>query len=131
MWIKRTVGVVIIVTMAVTGLILVKGVFFSKINNVNDSSVVVTSGAQGTPPVITLSVEPQQQVVGQYSVLNWSVVGAAQSCKADGDWSGDKTSTGSASTGRLNDVRPYTFHLTCDSKYGRGEQTVTVNVTEK
>ena len=35
MWIKRTVGVVIIVTMAVTGLILVKGVFFSKINNVN------------------------------------------------------------------------------------------------
>ncbi len=113
------------------GLILIRGVFFSKVDNVNDSSVVVTSGTQGTPPVITLSVEPQQQVVGQYSVLNWSVTGTTQSCKADGDWSGEKTPTGSASTGRLNDVRQYTFHLTCDSKYGRGEQTVTVNVIEQ
>jgi|JI10StandDraft_1071094.scaffolds.fasta_scaffold19735_4 hypothetical protein len=128
MWIKRIVGVVLITSFVIMGVIFSKGIFFPDAIPASDSQPVVTAGAQGSPPLITLSVEPEQQVVGQYSVLNWSVSGEDAQCLSSGDWEGGKTLMGSASTGRLSEPKQYTFRLSCTGKYGTSEKVVTVNV---
>ncbi len=80
------------------------------------------------PPVpsVTLTASPSSISYASSSTLSWSTTNAV-SCRASGDWSGNKSLNNSQSTGSLTSSKTYT--LTCDGQGGTsGQATTTVNV---
>ena len=134
MWIKQLVGITIIISSLVMGYIIIKGVVLVGPSNTTGTgvpAVVVTQGVPGTPPVITLSVDPSVAIIGRYSVINWSVSGDNPRCAASDDWQGEKTLVGTMSTGRLNTAKQYTYTLKCTSKSGTSKKSASVTVAEE
>ena len=78
-------------------------------------------------PTVTLTADPQTVVEGESSTLNWSSTNA-DSCVASDGWSGNKSTSGSESTGPL--TVNTTFTLTCSGLGGSTETSVTVTVEE-
>lgn len=142
MWLKKTVGIVLIITLLLTAFVVAKGIFFAPSDSTEEGdstaaeeeatteqSSAETEGAPGTAPVIVLSAEPATNTVGQYSVLTWSVTGNDAKCSASGDWSGSRTPTGTMSTGRLSEAKTYTYTLECTTNSGTAKQSVSVTVS--
>lgn len=77
-------------------------------------------------PVVSLTATPTTVASGASSSLAWSTSNAT-SCIASGDWSGARSSSGTASTGTLTSTRSYT--LTCTGTGGTGSGSATVTVT--
>jgi hypothetical protein len=63
---------------------------------------------------------------GQTVTLSWKAKNA-QTCEASGDWSGTKPTSGSEKV-QLQEVKTYTFTLTCTNGNQKGEDTVVVKV---
>ena len=100
------------------------------------ATVSVSATAQGGTgdiakrPVVTFAANPSLVYVGEASTLNWSVANAPDACTASGDWSGDKGSSGSSTTGALSSVKSYTYTLTCKNASGEGYATTTVKTQD-
>lgn len=99
-------------------------------------SIVVASGpAQNPPPppppsvpspTVSLSVANVSLAYNTATTLSWSSTDAT-SCIASGNWSGQKASSGSESTGNLTSSKTYT--LTCSNVSGEAARSVSVAVS--
>jgi hypothetical protein len=91
-----------------------------------DSITVYGPNSQPIPaPTVSLGASPSTVVAGQASTLTWNSTNAT-TCNASGAWSGSKPTSGSASTGALNQTSTYT--LTCIGPGGSGSSSTTVTV---
>ena len=77
-------------------------------------------------PTVSLSASPTTLTAGQAATLTWNSTNAT-GCTASGAWSGSESTSGSASTGALNQTSAYT--LTCAGSGGSASATATVTVT--
>jgi hypothetical protein len=77
-------------------------------------------------PTVTLSVSPSSVTAGQSATLTWNSTNAT-SCTANGAWSGSQPTSGSVSTGALN--QNSTYGLTCTGDGGSAQASTTVSVT--
>lgn len=128
MWLKRLVGIVMIVTCVGMIAIVVVGVF-STDNRVsaglNAAALVENTAVQ--PPTVTLSVDPGSISAGKYSSLKWSTTANPDTCTASGAWTGVKTAYGIESTGRLS--TPGTLKYTIECKNAGGTASASISVT--
>ncbi|HET6925190.1 MAG TPA: hypothetical protein VFH39_05160 [Candidatus Saccharimonadales bacterium] len=130
MWLKRLVGVMMIIAFGGLNTLVVLGLFqprhpHTPIVNPSDSPATVSNVA----PTVNLSVGPSTVATGLTSAIQWTTTGTPDSCTASGDWSGDKTIYGAESTGRLPKPGTYTYKLTCRNKIGSATASATVTVT--
>ena len=79
-----------------------------------------------TPPTLALSASPTTVNAGQSSTLTWSSTNAT-ACSASGAWSGSEPTSGSISTGALNQSSTYSLTCTGSSGSATASATVTVN----
>ena len=89
-------------------------------------SVTVTVSPNVPAPTVSLNASPANVANGGTSTLTWSSTNAT-SCTAGGAWSGNKTTSGSQSTGPLSASSTYT--LNCTGTGGSASQSATVTVT--
>jgi hypothetical protein len=90
-------------------------------------SVTVSVNAAPPPaPTLNLSVDPASVNQGGSTVLSWSSANA-DTCTADGAWSGSKAVQGSQSVGPINSTSQY--GLTCNGAGGSVSLSVTVSVS--
>ena len=80
-------------------------------------------------PTLTFSTNLDQVGFEKAATLKWSSTDAT-TCIASGDWSGDRKTSGSVSTGPLT-ASTNTFILTCIGPAGEASETVTVDVLGK
>jgi hypothetical protein len=76
-------------------------------------------------PTVSLSASPTSLSPGQSATLTWNSTNAT-ACTASGAWSGSQPTTGSTSTGALNQTSSYT--LTCTGSGGSTSATTSVTV---
>lgn len=126
MWLKRIVGISMIVTLIGMNAIILIG-FFSPSKNSPDFSLSQAT-ATATPPSVTLKADPAEVATGLFSVLSWQTSGQVDSCTASGDWSGAKPATGGESTGKLATDGVKTYVLTCKNSSGSREARATVTI---
>lgn len=81
---------------------------------------------QTPAPTVTLAVAPTSVVSGGSATLTWSSTDAT-ACVASGNWSGNRPTAGTASTGALS--ADSAFALTCTGPGGSATQSVNVAVT--
>jgi hypothetical protein len=83
--------------------------------SVTKSVSVAVASAPVPVPVVSLSTNTTSGTVGVVNPqLTWSAINSPTSCTASGDWSGAKSTSGTAvSQGVLNTVKTYTYTLTC------------------
>jgi len=77
-------------------------------------------------PTVSLSASPNALTAGQAATLTWNSTDAT-GCTASGAWSGSQSTSGSASTGALNQTSSYT--LTCSGSGGSASATAAVTVS--
>ena len=80
-------------------------------------------------PTVSITANPGAISANTTSGISWETTGSPDTCEAAGDWSGAKTPFGSESTGRLKDVKTYTFKITCKNAAGSAEASVDVAVS--
>lgn len=86
--------------------------------------VIVSVGATGAPPIISLSASPSTINAGDQSTLSWSTINAS-SCTAAGGWSGSRATSG---TQGVSPTVTTTYELTCTGNGGPAQQSTTVTV---
>jgi hypothetical protein len=86
-------------------------------------SIAVSGGSAAAS--VRLSASPSSIATGGATTLTWSSSGVS-ACTGSGGWSGNRATSGSASTGRLSSTTAYT--LTCTGASGRSIATTTVTV---
>jgi hypothetical protein len=88
-------------------------------------NVSVGAPAPVIPPVVNLSASPQSIAYNGSHDLTWSTSNA-DSCVASGNWSGNKSVSGTRTRGNLTVDKTYT--LTCTGPGGTSSDTVSVTV---
>jgi hypothetical protein len=78
-------------------------------------------------PTVSLSASPATVNAGAASTLTWNASNATAPCTASGAWSGDRLTSGSVTTGALNNSSTYT--LTCTGAGGTASASTTVTVS--
>lgn len=88
------------------------------------------SGNIKTRPSVSISANPAGNIyVGGYTTIKWEATNSPTSCKASGDWSGVKSSSGSEKVGPLTTEKNYYFKLNCVNSSGEsGEVPATAEV---
>ncbi len=126
MWLRRLVGVSMIMAFVIMNGLIVYGLFFAE--DTRKPAVQVAQNIPVPPPTVTLEVNPSSIPAGTSSGLTWSTTGNPSVCTASGSWSGIKTMYGSESTGRLPKSGNYKFTITCTNSTGSNEATATITV---
>jgi hypothetical protein len=78
------------------------------------------------PPTVALSASPTSVASGQSSTITWASTNAT-ACTASGAWSGSEPTSGSISSGALN--QNSTYSLTCTGSGGTATASTTVTVS--
>ena len=129
MWLKRLVGVVmIVVCIGMNALVLIG--FFAP-DKTKSAALVQQQAAQAPvvlPPSVTLSVNPSTISAGGFSALTWTSTNNPTSCNASDSWSGVKTANGAESTGRVSNPGSYKYTISCTNSGGTGNISVTLTV---
>ena len=125
MWLRRLVGVVMIVTCVGMNALVLIG-FFSPVV-VSKAGLLDTTPTE-VAPTVTMGAKPDAISAGSYSALTWTAANNPDSCVASDAWSGQKTPFGSESTGRISTPGNYTYSLTCTNKAGTSKASVIVAV---
>lgn len=135
MWLRRLVGVFMILTLIGLNILTVLGVIVPDKAAKQAALIQAAPAQQAVAPVVvvpaptvTLSGTPSTITAGASSGLTWTTTGSPDACSASGSWSGDKTAFGSESTGRIASSGNYTYTLSCSNAGGKGEATTTVTV---
>jgi hypothetical protein len=129
MWLKQLVGVFVVISFIGMNTLVVIGLVTPEktLDTLNANPEVAASLP---PPTVTIKADPGSVGVQTPSALSWDTTGNATSCEASGDWAGNKTPFGAESTGRLKEVRTYTFKISCSNSGGSAEASVDVAVTQ-
>jgi hypothetical protein len=93
---------------------------------VDVASFFGTATPPPSPPTVSLSATPSSVSAGQSATLTWSSTNAT-ACTASGAWSGDKPTSGSTSTGAINQTSSY--NLTCTNSAGSATTSAVVKIT--
>jgi hypothetical protein len=151
MWLKKLVGITLIITSLAISVLLVWGVVFTKpdpseIGQAGDTTPVgdvaptpdpaptptpatppPPPAATPTAPVVTLTASPTSVVSGGSVTLGWSINAAnpVPTCTASGGWTGVKTTSGSAV---VKPTANTTYTLTCVNSVGSGTKSATVSI---
>ncbi len=140
MWLRRLVGIVMIVTCVGLSVLTVLGVVVpdkaSKQAAILQASAAKSAMARDdghtalpvAPPTVALSGQTSTISAGSSTGLTWTTTGSPTSCKASGSWDGDKTAFGSESTGRISSSGNYTYTLSCSNAGGVSEASTTITV---
>lgn len=125
MWLRRLVGVVMIITCVGMNALVLIG-FFAP----DKTKKLDVSSAQSatTIPTVSVTAQPDAIAAGGFSALSWTASGSPASCTASDSWSGAKTPFGAESTGRISTPGQYKYTLSCTNSGGTGTATVTVAV---
>lgn len=123
MWLKRLVGVSLIVTLLGMNTIVILGILAP------DQKPAVTA-AVAVAPTVTISTDQIALQIKNPATLTWTTTGSPTSCSASGSWMGAKTPFGSESTGRILKAGTYTYTLTCSNVAGSSDASVTLTVTD-
>ena len=128
MWLKRLVGLSMIITLIGMNAIVIVGFFSASKSDLSYS----LSQAPAMPelPKITLKADPSEVQTGLFSILSWQTTGQVDSCIADGDWSGGKPANGGESTGKLSTDGTKSYILICKNAAGTVQAKVTVTVKQ-
>lgn len=132
MWLRRLVGIVMIVTCAGLNLLALAGIVLpdkARDLAVNNQSAQIQATDTPLPeaPTVTLKASPATIAAGSISGLSWTSTGNP-ACVAEGSWSGNKTAVGSESTGRISAAGNYTYVLTCTNAGGKSVAQTVVTV---
>lgn len=128
MWLRRLVGLVMIVTcLGMIGIVVV-GIFSTDKQVSGGLNATVKSLPPVMPPTVTISADPGSIAVGSYSALKWSTTANPESCTATGSWSGQKTAYGSESTGRVTQIGTLKYIIDCKNSGGSASASVSVSV---
>ncbi len=130
MWLRRLVGVVMIITcLGMIGIVIV-GIFSPDNTSVAGLDVTPsgTTVAAVAPPTVTISAKPGSVPVGSYSALTWSSTSNPDSCTATGDWTGKKTAYGAESTGRVTKTGTLKYSIECTNSGGTAAASVAIEV---
>jgi len=84
-------------------------------------------GSGQLTPAISITASPNSLAVGGSATLKWSTTNAT-SCSASGAWSGNKPTSGSASTGSLS-AATNIYTLSCSGSGGTASQSAAVTVS--
>ncbi len=84
--------------------------------------------AQSASPTITFYATPTSVDSGGSSTLTWSSP-SAWHCNASGDWSGEKSLSGTESTGTLTSTK--TYNINCFNGAGSNNASITVTVNNQ
>ena len=129
MWLRRLVGIMIILAFIVMNTLTVYGLAFPKkeVKEAIDTSAIVLP-----PPTIEFTADPTKVAAGQSSSLSWTTTGSpkcvATSSIVGSPWSGEKTQNGAESTGRLTKEGNFTYTIKCTNDGGSAESTATITV---
>jgi hypothetical protein len=129
MWLRQLVGVFVVVSFIGMNTLIVVGLMAPEktLETLNANPEVASSLP---PPTVTIKADPGSVGTQSPSALSWDTTGNATECVAGGDWTGNKTPFGAESTGRLKEVKTYTFKITCSNSGGSAEASVDVAVTQ-
>ncbi len=97
----------------------------SKTGTADTSSSVTVTVANYLPPTVTLTANPTDIAYNASSTLNW-VSTNSNSCVASGDWTGNRTLTGSEIVNNLTSNKLYT--ITCTGLGGVASSSAQVTV---
>ncbi len=128
MWLKKLVGVVMIVTCLGMIAIVVVGVFSPDKQVAASLDVTVAIQPKVKPPTVTISANPGSVAVGSYSALTWSSTANPEFCTATGSWLGKKTPYGAESTGRVTKIGTLKYVIDCTNAGGTASASVSVVV---
>lgn len=131
MWLKRLIASVCIVSFGVMSYVLIMGVFFAKpVSTEPPAQTVETSrdDVANAPLSVQLTVEPNTATAGDNATLHWSANDASATCIASDDWSGSKTVSGNAPTGKVTEPKQYHYTLTCKSAQNTATATADLTV---
>jgi hypothetical protein len=127
MWLRRLVGVVMILTcIGMNALVLVG--FFSPVKVSKVGFLTDTPAPTVPAPTVTITAKPDAISAGSFSALTWSTTNSPDTCAASDAWSGAKTPFGAESTGRISTPGNYSYTLTCTNKGGVAKASVTIAV---
>lgn len=96
---------------------------------VTNGTYVITGQPQSGPSVDIKANSQDGPITidsGSSTNLSWTTSNAS-TCTASGDWSGNKGTSGSQSTGNLNSSKTYT--LTCQGNGGSASDSVTISIS--
>lgn len=127
MWLRRLVGIVMIVTCVGMNALVLVG-FFSPVKVSNVGFLATTPADAIAAPVVTMTAKPDAISAGSFSALTWTATGSPESCVASDGWSGAKTPFGAESTGRVANPGTLTYTLTCTNKGGSAKASVIIAV---
>lgn len=92
------------------------------------TGTVGTPPPAATPPTVSLAAQPASVASGGTTSLSWSTTNA-ESCTASGGWSGNKSTSGTASVGPISQATSFT--LQCFNSVGDSDsKTVQVTVAQ-
>lgn len=126
MWLRRLVGITMIITCVGMNALVLIG-FFAP-----DKTKQLAQAASQTvavpAPTVTVTAKPDTTTAGNFSALTWTTTGSPSSCTASDSWTGVKTPFGAESTGRIPNAGNYKYTLSCKNAGGTGTATVTLAV---
>ncbi|TSC91333.1 MAG: serine threonine rich antigen [Parcubacteria group bacterium Licking1014_17] len=97
----------------------------------SDTDSVTVKVRQATLPTVDIKANGSNGPItinyNTSATLSWNSTNA-DSCVASNGWSGNKSTSGSESTGNLTSNKTYT--ITCSNQYGSDSDSVTVNVSQ-
>lgn len=129
MWLRRLVGVMIVLAFVVMNGLTVYGLLVPK--KEDKPAIQMQNAATVAPPTIVLNAEPTSISAGGSSALTWTTTGSptcVASSNVAGPWSGEKTQVGAESTGRLSKEGNFTYTLRCTNSAGSAEAVATITV---
>jgi hypothetical protein len=116
-----------IMAFVIMNTLVVYGLFFAK-DTRQIPAVQVAQNVALPIPTVELKLEPSTITAGSFSGISWTTTGEPTSCKATGNWAGDKTMYGAESTGRVSKSGNYIYTLTCTNASGTAEAKGTLTV---
>lgn len=128
MWLRRLVGVAMIISFIGMNIIVVVGLLQPAPPKRVTAELTDQTLSNATVPTLEITAAQGSISANTPTGISWTSTGDPSSCEATGDWSGAKTPVGSESTGRLKEVRDYTFIMTCANDAGSVEASVTISV---
>ena len=129
MWLKRLVGVVMIIVCFGMNALVIIGFFATDKTKTAFMPAAQTEQAPiVAPPSVTLTANPISISAGDYSAITWTSTNNPSSCLAADTWTGAKTPNGAESTGRLSTPGNYKYTISCKNTGGTGTVSVSVAV---
>ncbi len=93
------------------------------------SAYVTVQAPPADVPIVTISSNPVGPIVpGSNITLSWASTNSPTSCVASGDWSGNKSGTGSQKITNLSSIKTYQFTINCSNSAGGTLDTASVQV---